>query len=545
MSGRKNVKIRDKIFREASFAEEKLSLPTKKIGDKIMSNVVKIKVDEAVYEYSCYVWGLIAKENPKVIVTQLSEGKGVVSRNESTVQDNLLKLITRAVLFVPRVRLSHDYGYRQENARWHSALLNKKRSLRSKVVYLTDAVNQIITKPYNDEIARLRQSISTELQTQKDGQQLTPEQSAKVEEVTAKITEQRKILRGLPRCTNQILTTLLHEYVDSLSDEDAETINRNLSLIKEREKTIRDATTKMESLEVKDDSEKYLQLENFIAATTNKIEEYKKECRDIRTKYYIQFHQAMTPQAIADQLTKYAATSWEAFNINQKMIEENIIIKSPSKPTKEDDGEKKVSRKQPTPAERGEGLLLFPYMIVDASLDDQSLEDIANDLKVTEEYDKWARNYTGKEYTSEYQQAYEGFRKRLRTLPEKKKPKKELMTDISKDKDEQPQQEHEDVSSSTQPAGVHHQQEKDEAYEMAKLNYAKGYTIDYNGQVAILKKGLCPCCGSPMVQRTVLATNENFMVCDNSCGFKANGTKDNPKPKYSSATPKESRKPLP
>ena len=73
MSGRKNVKIRDKIFREASFAEEKLSLPAKKIGDKIMSNVVKIKVDEAVYEYSCYVWGLIAKENPKVIVTQLSE----------------------------------------------------------------------------------------------------------------------------------------------------------------------------------------------------------------------------------------------------------------------------------------------------------------------------------------------------------------------------------------------------------------------------------------------------------------------------------------
>ena len=537
MSGRKNVKIRDKIFREASFAEEKLSLPTKKIGDKIMSNVVKIKVDEAVYEYSCYVWGLIAKENPKMIVTQLSEGKGVISRSESTVQDNLLKLITRAVLFVPRVRLSHDYGYRQENARWHSALLNKKRSLRSKVVYLTDAVNQIITKPYNDEIARLRQSISTELQTQKDGQQLTPEQSAKVEEVTAKITEQRKILRGLPRCTNQILTTLLHEYVDSLSDEDAATINRNLSLIKEREKTIRDATTKMESLEVKDDSEKYLQLENFIAATTNKIEEYKKECRDIRTKYYIQFHQAMTPQAIADQLTKYAATSWEAFNINQKMIEENIIIKSPSKPTKEDDGEKKVSRKQPTPAERGEGLLLFPYMIVDASLDDQSLEDIANDLKVTEEYDKWARNYTGKEYTSEYQQAYEGFRKRLRTLPEKKESKKVEETAVVSMTVSESSTVQQQSQSSPQPP-VNRQQVKDEAYEVAMLNYKAGNAIDRADQIAILKRGKCPKCGRNMTPRTASNDGSRFMVCTYSeCNYKANGTKEEPMPKYHTVSP--------
>ena len=393
-----------------------------------MSNVVKIKVDEAVYEYSCYVWGLVAKENPKVIVTQLSEGKGVVSLNESAIQENLLKLITRAVLFVPRVRLSHDYGYRQENARWHTALLNKKRSLRSKVVYLTDAVNLIITKPYDDEIARLRKTISEEVQDQKEGKQLTREQIAKVEDVNNKITEQRKILRGLPRCTNQILTTLLHEYVDALTSEDAAAIRNNMQVIALQEKSICDANAKLETQELKNDSENRLKVENLVAEASKKVENCRKQCRDIRTKHYKQFHQAMTPQAIAGQLTKYAATSWEAFNINLKMIEENIIIKSPSKPTKEDDGEKKVSRKQPTPAERGEGLLLFPYMIVDASLHDQSLADIANDLQVTEEYDRWAREYTSKEYTPEYQQAYEGFRKRLRTLPEKKEPKKDKKT---------------------------------------------------------------------------------------------------------------------
>ena len=295
-------------------------------------------------------------------------------------------------------------------------------------MYLTDAVNQIITKPYDDEIARLRKSISGEVQAQKEGKQLTPEQIVKVEDVNNKIAEQRKILRGLPRCTNQILTTLLHEYVDALTSEDAAAIRNNMQAIAGQEEFISKAKAKLESPEIKDDSEKRLQVENIIEDATKEIEDYKKQCRDIRTKYYKQFHQAMTPQAIADQLTKYAATSWEAFNIKLKMIEENIIIKSPSKPTKEDDGEKKVSRKQPTPAERGEGLLLFPYMIVDASLDDQSLADIANDLQVTEEYDRWAREYTSKEYTPEYQQAYEGFRKRLRTLPEKKETKKDKKT---------------------------------------------------------------------------------------------------------------------
>lgn len=506
-----------------------------------MPNVAKIKVDEAVYEYSCFVWGLIAKDNPKEIVTQLSEGKGIVSRNESVVQENLLKLITRAVLFVPRVRLSHDYGYRQENARWHSALLNKKRSLRSKVVYLTDAVNQIITKPYNEEIARLRESISEEVQAQKDGKQLTPEQTAKVSEVNTKIAEQRKILRGLPRCTNQILTTLLHEYVDALSTEDAAVISSNMQKIVAQEKLISDANAKLETQDVENDSERRLQIENFVAGATKEVENYKKQCLDVRTKYYKQFHQVMTPQAIADQLTKYAATSWEAFNINLKMIEENIIIKSPAKPAKEEDGEKKVNRKLPTQAERGEALLLFPYAIVDASLDDQSLADITNDLQVTEEYDRWARECFAKEYTPEYQQTYEGFRKRLRTLPKKKEPKKDENTSGKNTMVNQ------ESSVQQQPqASVNRQQVKDEAYEVAKLNYRAGNSMNRTGQTAILKRGKCPKCGRNMDQRTVASDGSQFMVCTYSeCGYKANGTKDNPLPEYDNVRPILNRIALP
>ena len=36
---------------------------------------VNISVDQAVYEYSCYVWGLITDDKPEEIVNTLSEGK--------------------------------------------------------------------------------------------------------------------------------------------------------------------------------------------------------------------------------------------------------------------------------------------------------------------------------------------------------------------------------------------------------------------------------------------------------------------------------------
>ena len=96
----------------------------------------------------------------------------------------------------------------------------------NKPVYLTDAVNAIITKPCNDEIARLRKSISAELELQKSGQELTPEQQQRVVEVNAKIEEQKSKLRKLPRCNNIILTAMLHEVIDRMPQEERDELTR-------------------------------------------------------------------------------------------------------------------------------------------------------------------------------------------------------------------------------------------------------------------------------------------------------------------------------
>ena len=48
-----------------------------------MYSTIKIKVDEIVYEYSCLVWGSICGEKPQKVVSLLSEGKGIVSKQDS------------------------------------------------------------------------------------------------------------------------------------------------------------------------------------------------------------------------------------------------------------------------------------------------------------------------------------------------------------------------------------------------------------------------------------------------------------------------------
>ena len=380
---------------------------------------VRITVDQAVYEYSCYVWGLITDDKPEEIVSALSEGKDLVAKTDSKVQKNIALLIRQANLFLPRVRMEHDYGYASENARWCNSLLMKKRSLKSNVVYYVDVVNNIITKPYHDEIARLRQIISVEQTLQKDGKPLSSEQAAKVADVTAKINEQRKLLRCQPRCTNQILAILLHEYIDTMSPEDADTIRSYESQVANRAKLLENVLAKLEDKAIGMNSEKRLELEAMRNKTSDMIEKLNKQCYEVRAKYYAKFRLEMPPQVIAQQLTKYVHTAWQAFDVNINEIEVCLKISVPHKTAKDDNSEKKSTRKQPTPAERARALMLMPYSIADGQLDSESQADITNDLQVLDEWDQWAKQHRERSYTPEYRQAYEGFRRRLKTIPTK------------------------------------------------------------------------------------------------------------------------------
>ena len=133
-----------------------------------MQSNVKIKVDEIVYEYSCLVWGSICGEKPQKVVSLLSEGKGIISKTDSPAHEKITLLMQEVNLFVPRVRMEKDFGYRTSNAQWYSSLLKRKKSMKCLPVYLCDAVNEIIAKPYQDQIRQLRESIRTEIQIKKE-----------------------------------------------------------------------------------------------------------------------------------------------------------------------------------------------------------------------------------------------------------------------------------------------------------------------------------------------------------------------------------------
>lgn len=376
-----------------------------------MYSTIKIKVDEIVYEYSCLAWDSICGEKPQKVVSLLSEGKGIVSKQDSPTHEKIALLMQEVNLFVPRVRMEKDFGYRTSNARWYSNLLKKKRSLKCLPVYLCDAVNEIIARPYQDQINHLRESVKAEMRLQKEKKSLTPEQEAKVKDVTAKINEQKKMLARQPKCTNDILTTLLHEYVDSPSQDDVVRL-QNLT----NEITSLDAVLKtyMERLkEASDDltSDSRFSLEKTIEDEKSKMNRCKQQRYEIRKKYYEQFRRAMTPQAIADQLMKYPETFWGQFNRNINMIDVSVKIYSNNK------SGKKCSKKQSTLAKRGEALLLFPHAVLNTKVDKGFLADINNDLKVYEEWDVWAREHPERVFSESYKETYENYRKQYKTIP--------------------------------------------------------------------------------------------------------------------------------
>jgi len=376
-----------------------------------MYSTVRIKIDEIVYEYSCFVWDLFCDEKPQKVVSLLSEGKGLVSKKDSPVHEKIALLMQEVNLFVPRVRIETDFGYRALNARWYSSLFKRKKSLKCLPVYLCDAVNQIITKPYQDQIRRLRESIRTEIQIQKEKKSLTPEQTAKVKDVTTKINEQKKMLARQPRCTNDILTTLLHEYLDSPSQDDAARLQSVTAEITSHEVMLKTYMEKLKNGLSDSSSDSRLSLMKMIEDEKSKMYRSKQQRYEIRKKYYEQFRRAMTPQAIADQLLKYPGTFWEQFNRNINMIDANVKIYTNKKIGK------KGSKKRLTLAQRGEALLLFPYDIIEVKIDDDFLADIDHDLKVYEEWDAWARNHPEKFFNHAYKEIYENYRRQFKTIP--------------------------------------------------------------------------------------------------------------------------------
>ena len=375
-----------------------------------MASIVKLSVDAAVYEHASIMWENLVGLPPEKVVYRLSAGEGLVSEVDRLLVDDLNEFLHRVDRFVPRVRLNVPGGdiysvlCNTLIARWRRRLSSVRSGMlkSNKPVYLTDAVNAIITKPCNDEIARLRKSISAELELQKSGQELTPEQQQRVDEVNAKIEEQKIKLRKLPRCNNIILTAMLHEVIDRMPQEERDELAQLEEERTRNRKELEDVIAELKDVRLSFD-----------------YDVNKQRRAEILQKYY----DHIKPEVVAEALMEAPYTFWERFNMSKVMKEVNVRVASATKTsrrTKSGDEEKpspKRKRKQPSIEEYAADLMLFPFSFSDADTGDFKSQ-LAEDNMIMDEYDEWTEQCEDISLTAEYRAKYEEFCRRFNTIPE-------------------------------------------------------------------------------------------------------------------------------
>ena len=359
-----------------------------------MASIVELSVDAAVYEHASIMWENLVGSTPEKVVYRLSAGEGLVSEVDRLLVDDLNDFLHRVDRFVPRVRLNvpgGDIYSVQCNtliARWRRRLSSVRSGmLRSnKPVYITDAVNAIITKPYNDEIARLRKSISAEQELQKSGQELTPEQQQRVVEVNAKIEEQKSKLRKLPRCNNIILTAMLHEVIDRMPQEERDELTRLEQERSRNRKEIENVIAELKDVRLSLGSNSKYAGEGEKESLEKRLPELEEKCmimdadydanKQRRAEILQKYYDHIKPEVVAEALMEAPYTFWESFNMNKSMKEVNVRVASATKSsrrTKSGDEEKpspKRKRKQPTIEEHAADLMLFPFSFGDADTGD-------------------------------------------------------------------------------------------------------------------------------------------------------------------------------
>lgn len=405
-----------------------------------MASIVKLSVDAAVYEHASIMWENLVGLPPEKVVYRLSAGEGLVSEVDRLLVDDLNEFLHRVDRFVPRVRLNvpgGDIYSVQCNtliARWRRRLSSVRSGMlkSNKPVYLTDAVNAIITKPCNDEIARLRKSISAELELQKSGQELTPEQQQRVDEVNAKIEEQKIKLRKLPRCNNIILTAMFHEVIDRMPQEERDELAQLEEERTRNRKELEDVIAELKDVRLslgsnskyagegeKESLERLPELEEKCMIMDADYDVNKQRRAEILQKYY----DHIKPEVVAEALMEAPYTFWERFNMSKVMKEVNVRVASATKTsrrTKSGDEEKpspKRKRKQPSIEEHAADLMLFPFSFGDADTGDIRSQ-LAEDNMIMDEYDEWTEQCKDISLTAEYRAKYEEFCRRFNTIPE-------------------------------------------------------------------------------------------------------------------------------
>ena len=384
-----------------------------------MATLIKLEIDSAAYDCCKWMWKMLAGEKPESAVFKLSSGKGLTVPSVSTINEKINLLMSRLEEFAPTAFLSPEDGktFRKKIADWYSVLHQKRSSFgkQSKVVYLVDAVNEQLRKPYLDEIARLRETIKSEVQLIKCKKELSPDQMKQVEDVKKAINIQKNLLNQQPYCTNDIITIYLHHKLEDMG-------SRNRSSIEYYENYTKLDTSKRDEIAsyIKekplsdDDKDK---LKNRIKILNKNLSSYEDEINKIMSTYY----NLLTPELIADFIRKYSGTFWDHIKVKKNTISVTVrlaaITKKPTQKKNGKIGKTRRSKANISVTQRAKDLFFYPYKIISKQVPLDLEKDIDNDLTVIDNYKQWTASNTATDFSTEYKDGYLSFWQQLNTSP--------------------------------------------------------------------------------------------------------------------------------
>ena len=384
-----------------------------------MATLIKIEIDSVAYEYCKWMWKMLAGEKPESAVFKLSSGKGLTASSASTIRDKINLLMSRLEELAPTAFLTPEDGktFRKKIADWYGVLHQKKSSFgkQSKVVYLVDAVNEQLRKPYLDEIARLNESIKPEIQLVMCKKELSPDQIKRVVEAKKAINIQKNLLNQQPYCTNDIITIYLHHKLNEINSSTERSIDyfeyhTKLDLSK-RDEIITYLKTKPLSNEDRD------RLKSRIKNINKNLAIYEGEIDKIMSEYY----RFLTPEFIADFIRRYSGTFWDRIKVNKNTISVTVrLAANTKKPTQKKNGKIGKTRRSKaniSVAQRAKDLFFYPYKIISKQVPVNLEKDIDNDLTVIDNYKQWTTSNRVTDFSTEYKDGYLSFWQQLSTSP--------------------------------------------------------------------------------------------------------------------------------
>ena len=384
-----------------------------------MATLVKLEIDSVAYDCCKWMWKMLAGEKPESAVFKLSSGKGLTTPSVSTINEKINLLMSRLEEFAPTAFLSSEDGktFRKKIADWYGVLHQKRSSFgkQSKVVFLVDAVNEQLRKPYLDEIVRLGATIRSEIQLIKCKKELTPDQMKRVEEVKKAIKIQKNLLNQQPYCTNDIITIYLHHKLENMNSGDRNRIeyyeNHTKLDLSKRDEIISYFKNKPLSDDDRD------RLKTRIKNLNKNLSFYEDEINKTMSAYY----NLLTPDLIADFIRKYSGTFWDHLKVNKNTISVTVRLAAITKKTTHKKngkiGKTRRSKANISVAQRAKDLFFYPYKIISKQVPVDLEKDIDNDLTVIDNYKQWTASNTVTDFSTEYKDGYLSFWQQLNTSP--------------------------------------------------------------------------------------------------------------------------------